>query len=134
MVKKTMNKKCILYAAAAAFALFLLSCSSSAGGSFFVIPAGDSVNVSIRDVNYKIVVNDYVSDISVIKSQNGSSLMFDAEECDSYSWTLDDLPVWTEKTYSIDFSSVLEGTYTLSLEAQKGGKRLSYYAQIKVAK
>lgn len=72
------------------------------------------------------------SDISVTKTQSGSVITFTAEECDSYRWTLDDAAKGSSRTCQIDTSTLLKGTYTISLEAKKGGKWRSYYAQIKV--
>lgn len=75
---------------------------------------------------------DPLSDINVTKSQNGNTVTFTAEECDSYSWTLDGAAKGSARTCSIDTSTLLKGTYTLTLEAKKGGKWFSYTAQIKV--
>ncbi len=75
---------------------------------------------------------DPLSDINVTKSQSGNIVTFTAEECDSYSWTLDGAAKGSARTCSIDTSSLLKGTYTLTLEAKKGGKWFSYTAQIKV--
>ena len=72
------------------------------------------------------------SDISVTKSTNENIISFTAEECDSYSWILNDVEKSTERTFSIDTSTLKKKVYTLALEAQKGGKWYSYYAQIKV--
>ena len=71
-------------------------------------------------------------DISVTKSQSGNTVTFTAEECDSYSWALDGAEKGSARTCSIDTSILLKGTYTLTLEAQKGGRWFSYTAQIKV--
>jgi len=75
---------------------------------------------------------DPLSDISVTKSQSGNIVTFTAEECDSYSWALDGAAKGSARTCSIDTSTLLKGTYTLTLEAKKGGKWFSYTAQIKV--
>ncbi len=73
-----------------------------------------------------------VADISVTKSTSGNTITFTAEDCDSYSWLLDDVEIGTEKTCLIDTASLTKGTYALSLEAEKGDRWYSYYAQIKV--
>ena len=75
---------------------------------------------------------DPLSDISVTKSQSGNTVTFTAEECDSYSWALDGAEKGSARTCSINTSNLLKGTYTLTLEAQKGGRWFSYTAQIKV--
>ncbi len=75
---------------------------------------------------------DPLSDISVTKSQSGNTVTFTAQECDSYSWALDGAAKGSARTCSIETSTLLKGTYTLTLEAKKGGKWFSYTAQIKV--
>ncbi len=79
-----------------------------------------------------ITITVNVSDIEVSRSASGNTITFSAEECDSYSWLLDDEVIGTTQTCAIDTSSLTKGTYTLSLEAEKGGRWYSYYAQIKV--
>ncbi|MEE3409928.1 MAG: BspA family leucine-rich repeat surface protein [Treponema sp.] len=71
------------------------------------------------------------SDISVTKTQDGNSVIFTAEKCDSYSWTLDDKVVGTARSCVIDTSTLAPGTYSLALEAKKGSKIYSYWAQLK---
>ena len=75
---------------------------------------------------------DPLSDISVTKSQSGNTVTFTAQECDSYSWALDGAAKGSARTCSIDTSTLLKGTYTLTLEAKKDGRWFSYTAQIKV--
>lgn len=77
-----------------------------------------------------ITVNE--ADITVTKAQNGSTITFTAEECDSYSWLLDDKVIAASQSCAIDTSTLTRGTYTLALEAEKGGRWYSYFAQIKV--
>ena len=72
------------------------------------------------------------SDINVSKSQSGNIITFTSEECSSYNWTLDDKSIGTAQTCTVNVSELSKGTYTLSLEAQKGGSWYSYYAQIKI--
>lgn len=86
---------------------------------------------SLNEVSIGITV-DPLSDISVTKSQSGNILTFIAEDCDSYSWTLDGAAKGSARACSIDTSTLLNGTYTLILEAKKGGRWFSYAAQIKV--
>ena len=73
-----------------------------------------------------------LSDLTVTKSQNGNIITFSSEECDSYNWTLDDTQISSTRTCTINTSTLLKGTYALSLEASKVGKWHSYFAQIKV--
>ena len=70
--------------------------------------------------------------IVVTKTVAGNIITFTAEECDSYSWTLDDDEIGTEQTCVIDTSTLNKGTYTIALESQKNEKWYSYFAQIKV--
>ena len=77
-----------------------------------------------------ITVNE--ADITVTKAQNGSTITFTAEECDSYNWFLDDKVIAASQSCAIDTSTLARGTYTLALEAEKGGRWYSYFAQIKV--
>lgn len=79
-----------------------------------------------------ITISVGAADLSVIKSISGSTVTFSAEECDFYSWVLDGTEISTSQTCAIDTKDLIKGTYTLSLEAQKGGRWYSYYAQIKV--
>ena len=79
-----------------------------------------------------ITISVDAADLSVIKSINGSTVTFSAEECDFYSWLLDGTEISASQTCSIDTKDLIKGTYTLSMEAQKGGRWYSYYAQIKV--
>lgn len=79
---------------------------------------------------FTITVN--VADISVTKSTSGGTITFTAEDCDSYSWMLDNEEIGTNQSCAINTSSLTNGTYTLALEAQKGSRWYSYYAQIKV--
>ena len=72
------------------------------------------------------------ADIDVTKTVNGNTVTFTAETCDSYAWYLDDVLKDSGQTFEIDTSTMVKGTYTLVLEAQKGGRWYSYYAQIKV--
>lgn len=72
------------------------------------------------------------SDVVVTKTQNGSVIIFTAEPCDSYAWYLDDGLIGTEQTCVVDTSTLVKGVYSFALEAQKGGKWYSYFAQIKV--
>lgn len=78
-----------------------------------------------------ITITVNVSDIEVSRSASGNTITFSAEECDSYNWLLDDEVIGTTQTCAIDTSNLTKGTYTLSLEAEKGGRWYSYYAQIK---
>ena len=71
------------------------------------------------------------SDISVTKTQDGNKVIFAAEKCDSYSWTLDDKVVGTSRACVIDTSTLAPGVYSLALEAKKGSKIYSYWAQLK---
>lgn len=73
-------------------------------------------------------------DITVTREDKGNSLIFTAEDCDSYAWYLDNEKKGSDKTYSLDTSSLAAGTYTLALEAEKDGEWYSYFAQIKVSK
>ncbi len=75
---------------------------------------------------------DPLSDINVTKSQSCNTVTFTAQECDSYSWALDGAAKGSARTCSIDTSTLLKGTYTLTLEAKKDGRWFSYTAQIKV--
>ena len=79
-----------------------------------------------------ISVQVQIEDISVTKTQTGNTYTFSAETCDSYSWTLDDVEIATTQTCNIDISTFAKDTYILALEAKKGSKWYSYYAQIKV--
>ena len=79
-----------------------------------------------------IVVDD--SDITVIKTENGNYITFTADECDTYRWLLDETEISTAQSCMIDTDLLEKGTYTLSLEAQKGGRWYSYFAQITVNK
>ena len=71
------------------------------------------------------------SDISVTKTQDGNKVIFTAEKCDSYSWTLDDKVVGTARSCVIDTTTLTPGTYSLALETTKGTKHYSYWAQLK---
>lgn len=91
-----------------------------------------SNTVDIRmPVSMEVTVNE--SDISVKKIQNGSNVIFGAEKCDTYSWTLDDKVIGTEQSCVIDTATLVPGTYSLALEVTKGTKHYSYYAQLKCA-
>ena len=79
-----------------------------------------------------ISVQVQIEDIIVTKTQTGNTYTFSAETCDSYSWTLDDVEIATTQTCNIDISTFAKDTYILALEAKKGSKWYSYYAQIKV--
>ena len=91
-----------------------------------------SNTVDIRmPISMEVTVNE--SDISVKKIQNGSNVIFGAEKCDTYSWTLDDKVIGTEQSCVIDTATLVPGTYSLALEVTKGDKHYSYYAQLKCA-
>ena len=72
------------------------------------------------------------SDISVGRLQEGNTVTFTADECDSYAWYFNDAKVATTRQYEIELSTLAKGTYGLALEAQKESKLYSYFTQIKV--
>jgi hypothetical protein len=90
-------------------------------------------NVLDIEMPVSIEVSVKNSDISVTKTQDGNSVIFTAEKCDSYSWTLDDKVVGTARSCVIDTTTLTPGTYSLALEATKGTKHYSYWAQLKCA-
>ena len=96
--------------------------SDRAGSNVLDIEMPVSIEVSVKN-----------SDISVKKIQNGSNVIFGAEKCDTYSWTLDDKVIGTEQSCVIDTATLVPGTYSLALEVTKGTKHYSYYAQLKCA-
>lgn len=105
------------------------------GGALPSVYAEDATFTAVwllNEVRGIDITVDPLSDISVTKSQSGNTVTFTAQECDSYSWTLDGAAKGSARTCSIDTSTLLKGTYTLTLEAKKGGKWFSYTAQIKV--
>lgn len=131
---RVLFKKLLAFAACIAILFSYFSCSSSAGGGGGGFTITENLpEVYIRGSEYTIVIKDAVSDIVVTKSQSETTIIFTAEDCDSYDWTFEGNSVGNEKACSIETNSFLKGTYTLSLEALKGGRRFSYYAQIKVA-
>lgn len=105
------------------------------GGALPSVYAEDATFTAVwllNEVRGIEITVDPLSDISVIKSQSGNTVTFTAQECDSYSWALDGAAKGSARTCSIDTSTLLKGTYTLTLEAKKGGKWFSYTAQIKI--
>ncbi len=105
------------------------------GGALPSVYAEDATFTAVwllNEVRGIDITVDPLSDISVTKSQSGNTVTFTAQECDSYSWTLDGAAKGSARTCSIDTSTLLKGTYTLTMEAKKGGKWFSYTAQIKV--
>lgn len=117
------------------FSLISLSCSASVSDvSPRPSPSANApeYKVYLRGFDYTIKIKESYSDISVAKAQNGSSIIFITEDCDSYDWTLEEKQIGADKICLLDTSSLLAGTYSLSLEAEKSGKRYSYYAQIQV--
>ena len=80
----------------------------------------------------KIEITVESKDIAVSKTTYGNSVTFLADEGYSYSWFFEDVEKSNERSCSIDTSNLTKGTYTLVLEAEKGGELYSYYAQIKV--
>lgn len=105
------------------------------GGALPSVYAEDATFTAVwllNEVRGIDITVDPLSDISVTKSQSGNTVTFTAQECDSYSWALDGAAKGSARTCSIDTSTLLKGTYTLTLEAKKGGKWFSYTAQIKV--
>ena len=131
---RVLFKKIFAFIASSIFFVVFYSCSTSAGGSQGAPgPSNTPSNeIFIKVMDYSITIKEIFSDISVVKAQSGTVVIFTAEDCDSYEWTFEEKTVGTEKTYSIDTASLLKGTYTLSLEVTKDGKRRSYYSQIKV--
>ena len=71
-------------------------------------------------------------DIVVTRELCGNKIIFTAEECDEYVWTLDDNNIGDEQTCEIDVSNLCNGTYTVELEARKGVKWYSYFTQVRI--
>ena len=70
------------------------------------------------------------NDIQVTSMRNGNMLIFTSEECDLYTWRLNDQEYANTKSCSINLGNYIKGTYTLSLEAFKDSKWYSFFAQI----
>lgn len=87
-----------------------------------------------RTIPVGIEITVDISDIIVTKTENGNYITFEAEVCDSYHWLLGETEISGGQSCMLDISLLENGTYSLSLEAQKGGKWYSYFAQITVNK
>ncbi len=70
------------------------------------------------------------NDIQVTSMKNGNMLIFTSEECDLYTWRLNDQEYANTKSCSINLGNYKKGTYSLSLEAFKDSKWYSFFAQI----
>lgn len=93
---------------------------------------GDVDNEWTIPVGIEITVD--ISDIIVTKTENGNDITFEAEVCDSYHWLLGETEISSGQSCMLDISMLENGTYSLSLEAQKSGRWYSYFAQITVNK
>ena len=106
---------------------------NTSGGT---LPSAYETNATYKAIwisaNTIEVVPISTSDISVTKTQSSQTITFAAEQCDSYSWKLDGVSSGTSQSCIINTLTLLKGSYTLTLEAKKGGRWYSYTAQIKV--
>lgn len=116
--------------------LSLVATTLLVGALFFSCSSGDSPTSgdSSTSENAHIAITVNTSDISVTKTENGNYITFTADVCDTYRWLLNETELSAGQSCVIDTASLEKGTYTLSLEAQKGGSWYSYFAQITVSK
>ncbi len=69
-------------------------------------------------------------DLNLTIHETGHSITFTAEECDSYSWALNDaIYLDSSRIHIINKLELPEGVYTVSLKAEKNGLIYSYSKQ-----